>query len=264
MKSDQSPDPNDSLTEKLKRIVLDNLQNEQFGVSELASMSGMSRSHLHRKLSLLKNQSISQFIREIRLREAFKLLKSGTYNASEVAYKVGFNNPSYFNKCFNEYYGFPPGKAKSRIVSSSFNGIKSNRNSVREDNVLSIAFKAKPKKAFVQRRILWILTSVIIVAAFIIASKIWWVHGHFEQEPVESVLILPFDNYTGDSRLDYFVSGMHSSLITEIGILSGLRVISETTSKAFQNAGISLKEIAEELSVDAIVETAVTCLGDSI
>jgi TolB-like protein/Tfp pilus assembly protein PilF len=81
---------------------------------------------------------------------------------------------------------------------------------------------------------------------------------------IQSLVILPFENYTGDDQLEYFVSGMHSSLITDMGQLSGLRVISETSSKVFRDAGMSASEIASELNVDAVVEAAVMCLGDKI
>ena len=105
MKPNHQFGSNHSLIDKLTLIVLDNLQNEQFGVSELAQLAGISRSHLHRKLAIIRNQSISQFIREIRLQEAYQILNNENFTASEVAYKVGFNNPSYFNTCFNNYYG---------------------------------------------------------------------------------------------------------------------------------------------------------------
>jgi TolB-like protein len=77
-------------------------------------------------------------------------------------------------------------------------------------------------------------------------------------------VILPFDNYTGDEKLDYFVSGMHSSLIGDIGKIGSLRVISETTSNVYKNAHKSLTQIATDLNVDAVVEAQVMCLGDSI
>jgi TolB-like protein/Tfp pilus assembly protein PilF len=81
---------------------------------------------------------------------------------------------------------------------------------------------------------------------------------------IESLVILPFDNYTGDEKLDYFVSGMHSSLISDVGKIGSLRVISETTSEAYKNAKKTLPQIASELDVDAVVEAQVMCLGDSI
>jgi len=81
---------------------------------------------------------------------------------------------------------------------------------------------------------------------------------------IESLVILPFHNYTGDDQLDYFVAGMHSSLIGDMGKVSSLRVLSETTSNIYKNAEKSIPEIASELRVDAVVEPTVTCFGDSI
>ena len=81
---------------------------------------------------------------------------------------------------------------------------------------------------------------------------------------IESLVILPFHNYTGDDQLDYFVAGMHSSLIGDMGKVSGLRVLSETTSNVYKDAEKSVPQIASELGVDAVIEPTVTCFGDSI
>lgn len=72
------------LLQNLKEVVLKELQNDQFGVEDLASAVGMSRSHLHRKLKSLKGQSISQFVRQIRLEEAIQLLRNDVGNVSEA------------------------------------------------------------------------------------------------------------------------------------------------------------------------------------
>jgi|WetSurSiteA1Bulk_404760.scaffolds.fasta_scaffold12685_2 TolB-like protein/Tfp pilus assembly protein PilF len=81
---------------------------------------------------------------------------------------------------------------------------------------------------------------------------------------IQSLVILPFDNETGDQNLEYFVSGMHSSLIGDMGRLSNLRVISKTSSDKYRDANKSIPQIASELDVDAVVEAQVMCLGDSI
>ena len=81
---------------------------------------------------------------------------------------------------------------------------------------------------------------------------------------IQSMVVLPFHNYTGDDQLEYFVSGMHSSLINDMGKVSGLRITSETTSNVYKNAGKSVPQIASELGVDAVVEAQVLCLGDTI
>ena len=81
---------------------------------------------------------------------------------------------------------------------------------------------------------------------------------------IQSLVVLPFDNFTGDEDLEYFVSGMHSSLIGDMGKISGLRVISKTSSNVYKGVNMSVPQIASELSVDAVVEAQVMCLGDSI
>ena len=81
---------------------------------------------------------------------------------------------------------------------------------------------------------------------------------------IESLVILPFDNFTGDKNLEYVAAGMHSSLINNIGRVSQLRVIGKTSANTFENTEKSLPEIAKELNVDAIVEPEVLCYGDSV
>lgn len=103
----------DILLRKLTEAVLNNLENEQFGVTELSHEVAISRFQLHRKLKLLQGKSVSQFIRETRLEAAMKLLRENAGTAAEIAYRVGFASPSYFNKCFQRYYSYPPGEVKN-------------------------------------------------------------------------------------------------------------------------------------------------------
>lgn len=79
---------------------------------------------------------------------------------------------------------------------------------------------------------------------------------------IQSILILPFQNYTGDDQLDIVMSGMHSSLIIDVGRI--ITVISKTTSDVYKDADKTLSQIASELGVDAIVEPTVMSAGDSI
>jgi TolB-like protein len=114
-----------------------------------------------------------------------------------------------------------------------------------------------------------ILVSGILLActAVIIALILFDVIGGGKQadaKPIESVVVLPFGNYTGDDQLEYFVSGMHASLINDMGQLSGLRTIGKTSSQIYKDVSKSAPEIASELNVDAVIEADVMCLGDSI
>ncbi|MDB5246837.1 MAG: hypothetical protein JWQ40_1231 [Segetibacter sp.] len=112
------------LLEKLKNEIDANLTNDQFSVEALAKKIGMSRSQLHRKLNTATGQSASQFIREYRLHLGMELLNEGGLTAAEVAYRVGFGSASYFSKCFTEYYGFPPGVVKNKLVKEETANLK--------------------------------------------------------------------------------------------------------------------------------------------
>ena len=81
---------------------------------------------------------------------------------------------------------------------------------------------------------------------------------------IQSLVILPFENYTGDEKFDNMVASMHSLLIGDMGRISGLRVIGKTSSGTYKGIDKTAPEIASELEVDAVVEATVTCLGDSI
>ncbi len=75
---------------KLKSLILEKLQEEDFSVEDLANEVAFSRSHLYRKIHALTGLSISQFIRNIRLEASCELLKSEVATISEIAYRVGF------------------------------------------------------------------------------------------------------------------------------------------------------------------------------
>ena len=95
---------------RIRHFVLENLTCEDFSIERLSHEIGYSRSQIHRKLKKITGKSLTQFIREIRLEEALKLLEGRIGNVSEVSYMVGFSSPVYFNKCFYEYYGVRPGE----------------------------------------------------------------------------------------------------------------------------------------------------------
>lgn len=96
------------------KIVVDHMSDEGFGVSELAAETGMSRSNLLRKIKKLTGLSVSQFIRQLRLKEAMEMLRKENITVSEVSYAVGFGSTSYFIKCFHDHYGHPPGEVSNK------------------------------------------------------------------------------------------------------------------------------------------------------
>ena len=97
-----------TLLEKVIRIVNDNIDNPELNVEMLADGAGMSRVHMHRKLKELTGQSARDFIKSVRLKQAADLLTSKKLTVSEVAYALGFSNISHFSNAFKEFYGMSP------------------------------------------------------------------------------------------------------------------------------------------------------------
>lgn len=104
----------DVFLNQLNQVIEENLGNEQFTVEELADTVAYSRSQLHRKIQKLTKQSVSQYIRNIRLQHGMEFLEVNIGTVSEVAFKVGFSSSTYFIKCFSERYGISPGEIRKK------------------------------------------------------------------------------------------------------------------------------------------------------
>ena len=96
--------------EKIISIIEENISNSKFSVSDFASSIGMSHSVLYRKILAITGQTISEFIRSIRLAKAEQLLLNSHYNLSEISDMTGFSSTSYFSTCFKGKYGCAPSK----------------------------------------------------------------------------------------------------------------------------------------------------------
>jgi len=105
------------------------------------------------------------------------------------------------------------------------------------------------------------LISFIVIIGLVTINIVGGTRGLRPGE-IQSVLILPYKNFTGDEQLDAIISGMHSSLINDVGRI--ITVMSKTTSDAYKDSDKTLSQIASELGVDAIIEPGVMCAGDTI
>ena len=97
---------------RVKAVVEEHLDDENFSVEELSKKVGMSRAQLHRKLIALTGKSASRFVRNYRLEHAYQLLEKKVGTVSEIAYRVGYSSPAYFTKCFTEDFGISPSQVK--------------------------------------------------------------------------------------------------------------------------------------------------------
>lgn len=93
---------------KLKSLIEKHIDNTVLSVGFLSSELAVSRVQLYRKTQALTGLSPTGFVRMIRLKKAAQLLRKQWNNVSEIAYAVGFDNLSYFTKCFRDMYGKTP------------------------------------------------------------------------------------------------------------------------------------------------------------
>ena len=98
----------DQFLKDIITLIDSNISDSNFGITQICSRMGISRVHLHRKLKALTDQSTAIFIRNVRLNRAKRMLQSSDKNVSEVAYDVGFSDPSYFSKLYTQKFGVSP------------------------------------------------------------------------------------------------------------------------------------------------------------
>ena len=101
------------LVDNATAYVENNISNGEITVETMSEALNMSRVHLYKRLTAITGQTPSEFIRDIRLRHAERLLRLSQLTVSEVSYKVGINNPRYFSKYFKDKYGMLPSQYKS-------------------------------------------------------------------------------------------------------------------------------------------------------
>jgi signal transduction histidine kinase/DNA-binding response OmpR family regulator len=98
----------EQLIQRLLSVFEDHIEEPEFNIEQLSREIGMNRRHLNRKIQAISNLSTSDFIRTLRLQRAARLLSSASGTVSEIAYKVGFNNLSYFSRAFRKHFGKLP------------------------------------------------------------------------------------------------------------------------------------------------------------
>ena len=94
--------------DKLRRLIDERLSDPNLSVEELGEQIGLSRVQLYRKTKALCGYSPNELLRIARLKRAASLLASTEKTVAEITYEVGFSSPSYFTKCYKEYFGEIP------------------------------------------------------------------------------------------------------------------------------------------------------------
>ena len=98
----------EALMDRVIQSVNQHLGDSDFTVEQLCADAGISRAHLHRKMKELTGLPVTEFIRNIRLEQAARLLREQKLNITQVAYTVGFSNLGYFSTVFRKHFGISP------------------------------------------------------------------------------------------------------------------------------------------------------------
>jgi TolB-like protein/DNA-binding winged helix-turn-helix (wHTH) protein len=133
---------------------------------------------------------------------------------------------------------------------------------------------SEPKARSSPRRSVWLPTlraaavpALLVVVAAISLGVLGWGNrfpGRAAKPQIKSLAVLPLDNLSGDPAQDYFADGMTDELITMLAKNSTLRITSRTSVMQYKRAQRPLREIAQELGVDAVLEGSVVRTGDKV
>jgi len=113
-------------------------------------------------------------------------------------------------------------------------------------------------------RLLLISIAVAVMVAALVSAIHWWPRSAAASHKIGSLAVFPLANLSGDSEQEYFADGMTEALITALGKVSALRVISHTSVMRYKHTKEPLPEIARELNVDAVVEGTVLRSGSRV
>jgi len=100
--------------QRIKEIVEENIDNSNFIVEDLVSKMAMSRTVFFKKLKSLTGFAPIEFIRDIKIRHAAKMMEYEQYTIKEIAFMVGFSDTKYFTQCFKQIFGMPPSEYRNK------------------------------------------------------------------------------------------------------------------------------------------------------
>lgn len=112
---DTFSEPDKLFLDKFRQLIEKNIGNSELNVEELGQNMGLSRTQLYRKIKSLTNYSPNELVRILRLKKSYQLISSSEMTIAEICYEVGFTSPSYFSKCFKEYYNELPADLIKRM-----------------------------------------------------------------------------------------------------------------------------------------------------
>jgi tetratricopeptide (TPR) repeat protein len=193
------------------------------------------------------------------------MLHNESYTAAEVAYKTGFGSPAYFNKCFHEYFGYPPGK----VVKGS-------------DFQTSALPESSQKRSWLRTHILSFSGILLLILLSGITSYYLYIkinRAGSSDDPISpqhriSIVVLPFQNMTRDTVWNLWQNGIQECLISSFSNCVDLKVRQiETVNTMLKSNGISeyaaisprvARKISQKLDADIFIYGSIKKAGSSL
>jgi hypothetical protein len=161
------------------------------------------------------------------------MLKQTSFTVSEVSYKVGFSSPSYFIKCFHDYYGYSPGGVGNR------------------DETETDAEIVKSNK----KRLAVIVSSVVFVVLIAVLLFVVVKPFSFQQKELEkTIAVLPFIDDSPEEGNTYIIEGLMEEILNKLQKINDFDIKSRTDSEKYRESNKSIKQMARELKVNYILE----------
>ena len=256
---------------RLTGIIRANLENENFGVAELAHASGMLRLVIYHRLMAITGKSTTQFIREVRLQRAMEMLRQGSTTASEVAYQVGFGSPAYFNTCFHEYFGYPPGEVlkSAKQESGEIDLWLAEEPEVKESE--PVPQHTKKSGWSISVRQVFIYSSIIIL---VFIGMVWMSNLAVLKTPItlplnrinnsdKSIAVLPFISLSSEVENKYFAEGVTRNILYNLIQISEITVIN-SPAKEFEGNTPDFKKMVGKLNVRFFLSGSVQKSGEQV
>ncbi|MCB0687284.1 MAG: helix-turn-helix domain-containing protein [Saprospiraceae bacterium] len=229
----------------LAKVVIGALDNADLSVADLSKVVHLSREQVHRKLKAETGLSTGKFIRYIRLLFALQHLSKEGLSVQEIGYKVGFNNPGYFIKCFKEAWKITPGEISrqpdfrpdSELPIVKFYLLK-DLNHLLVDAGVHIESKSTvvstPERKWSHP---FIIYPVVFLIAAIITTK--WIRNYQQANKVinlqERLAVIPFINNTGDTLQKQIGDIASSWISSQIDGLDNIRTVPFFTIKQYED-----------------------------
>ncbi len=173
-------------------------------------------------------------IREYRLKRAHEMLQQKVGTVSENSYQVGFSSPSYFNTCFHDYFGYPPGKVK-RIRS-----------------------KGSITKYTIPRKFLFIFLGTLVLTVTVLFI-------YFETRIIDkSIAVLPVLYLSNDLNELYLADAVMDAIRQNLSTIEDLRVMSRSSVEQYRNTDKTASQICKEQKVRYLLESSFQKQGDQV